>query len=91
MSVFELYIFVYQLTFFYCREDWSLVFYLGKLCEKLEYSHEMSFSFYDKAISLNQTAVDPFYRLHASRLKLLYTCGKQDKEALKVSNFFFQD
>ncbi|KAL8113567.1 calcineurin-binding protein 1 [Apium graveolens] len=66
------------------KEDWSLVFYLGKLCEKLGYSHEMSFSFYDKAISLNQTAVDPFYRLHASRLKLLYTCGKQDKEALKA-------
>ncbi|WOG89454.1 hypothetical protein DCAR_0208692 [Daucus carota subsp. sativus] len=72
------------------KEDWSLVFYLGKLCEKLEYSHEMSFSFYDKAISLNQTAVDPFYRLHASRLKLLYTCGKQDKEALKaVSAYSF--
>lgn len=72
------------------KEDWSLVFYLGKLCEKLGYSHEMSFSFYDKAISLNQTAVDPFYRLHASRLKLLCTCGKQDKEALKaVSAYSF--
>ncbi|KAK2982932.1 hypothetical protein RJ640_006346, partial [Escallonia rubra] len=66
------------------KEDWSHVFYLGKLCEKLGYSHEMSFSFYDKAIALNQSAVDPFYRMHASRLKLLCTCGKQNEEALKV-------
>ncbi|KAK3012592.1 hypothetical protein RJ639_009245, partial [Escallonia herrerae] len=66
------------------KEDWSQVFYLGKLCEKLGYSHEMSFSFYDKAIALNRSAVDPFYRMHASRLKLLCTCGKQNEEALKA-------
>ncbi|KAM7493376.1 hypothetical protein LguiB_027985 [Lonicera macranthoides] len=66
------------------KENWSHVFYLGKLSEKLGYSHEMSLSFYDKAIALNQSAVDPFYRMHASRLKLLCACGKQNEEALKV-------
>lgn len=44
----------------------------------------MSFSYYAKAIALNQSAVDPFYRMHASRMKLLCTCGKQNEEALKV-------
>ncbi|XP_028058913.1 calcineurin-binding protein 1 isoform X2 [Camellia sinensis] len=66
------------------KEDWSHAFYLGKLSEKLGYSHEMSFSYYDKAIDLNPSAVDAVYRMHASRLKLLCTCGKQNKEALKV-------
>lgn len=78
------------------REDWSHAFYVGKLCEKLGYSHDVSFSYYAKAIDLNPSAVDPFYRMHASRLKLLYRCGKQNEEALKVSIlcsdclFFFQ-
>ncbi|KAA8525215.1 hypothetical protein F0562_006921 [Nyssa sinensis] len=66
------------------KEDWSHAFYLGKLCEKLGYSHEISFSYYDKAIHLNPSAVDPVYRMHASRLKLLCTCGKLNEEALKV-------
>nr|XP_016504943.1 PREDICTED: uncharacterized protein LOC107822878 [Nicotiana tabacum] len=66
------------------KEDWSHAFYLGKLSEKLGYSHEMSFSFYAKAIALNPSAADSFYRMHASRLKLLCTCRKQDEEALKV-------
>ncbi|CAK9158814.1 unnamed protein product [Ilex paraguariensis] len=66
------------------KEDWSHAFYLGKLCEKLGYSHDISFSYYDKAIALNPSAVDPFYRMHASRLKLLYTVGKQNEQALKV-------
>ncbi|KAL7168037.1 hypothetical protein ACSBR2_038470 [Camellia fascicularis] len=67
-------------------EDWSHAFYLGKLSEKLGYSHEMSFSYYDKAIDLNPSAVDAVYRMHASRLKLklLCTCGKQNREAVKV-------
>lgn len=69
------------------REDWSHAFYLGKLSEKLGYSHEMSFSFYAKAIALNPSAADSFYRMHASRLKLLCTCRKQDEEALKVGAF----
>lgn len=57
---------------------------MGKLCEKLGYSHETSLSYYDKAIGLNQSAVDALYRMHASRLKLLWTCGKQNGEVLKV-------
>lgn len=44
----------------------------------------MSFSYYDKAIDLNPSAVDAVYRMHASRLKLLCTRGKQNKEVLKV-------
>lgn len=66
------------------KEDWSHAFYLGKLSEKLGYSHETSFSFYAKAIALNPSAADSFYRMHASRLKLLCTCRKQDEEALRV-------
>ncbi|KAK4365083.1 hypothetical protein RND71_016441 [Anisodus tanguticus] len=66
------------------KEDWSHAFYLGKLSEKLGYSHETSFSFYAKAIALNPSAADSFYRMHASRLKLLCTCRKQDEDALKV-------
>ncbi|XP_073129413.1 calcineurin-binding protein 1-like isoform X1 [Henckelia pumila] len=66
------------------KEDWSHPFYVGKLCEKLGYSHDIVFSYYTKAIALNPSALDPFYRMHASRLKLLCKCGKQDEEALKV-------
>ncbi|KAL7167929.1 hypothetical protein ACSBR2_038376 [Camellia fascicularis] len=44
----------------------------------------MSFSYYEKAIDLNPSAVDAVYRMHASRLKLLCTRGKQNKEVLKV-------
>ncbi|KAF5192614.1 Calcineurin-binding protein [Thalictrum thalictroides] len=66
------------------KPEWSHAFYLGKLCEKLGYPYEKSFSYYEKAINLNPSAVDPVYRMHASRLKLLSTCGKQNVEALKV-------
>ncbi|XP_022845794.1 uncharacterized protein LOC111368655 isoform X3 [Olea europaea var. sylvestris] len=66
------------------KGEWSHAFYIGKLSEKLGYSHDVSFSYYAKAIALNQSAVDPFYRMHASRMKLLCTCGKQNEEALKV-------
>ncbi|KAL5697701.1 hypothetical protein ACHQM5_028819 [Ranunculus cassubicifolius] len=66
------------------KPDWSHAFYLGKLFEKLGYPSEKAFSYYEKAITLNPTAVDPVYRLHASRLKLLSKCGKQNVEALKV-------
>ncbi|XP_051137267.1 calcineurin-binding protein 1 [Andrographis paniculata] len=66
------------------KEDWSHAFYVGKLCEKLGYSHDVSFSYYAQAIALNPSAVDPFYRMHASRLKLLCKCEKQNEEALKV-------
>lgn len=74
--------------FFPCyRQDWSHAYYIGKLSEKLGFSSETSLSYYDKAIALNPTAVDPVYRMHASRLKLLYTRGKHNLEALKVFPF----
>lgn len=68
------------------REDWSHAFYVGKLCEKLGYSLDESLSYYAQAIALNPSAVDPFYRMHASRLKLLCKCGKRNEEVLKVYN-----
>ncbi|XP_041019240.1 calcineurin-binding protein 1 isoform X3 [Juglans microcarpa x Juglans regia] len=71
------------------KQDWSHAFYMGKLCEKLGYSHDMSLSYYDKAIALNPSAVDPVYRMHASRLKLLYTRGKESLDALKAKNSRF--
>ncbi|KAL8161071.1 hypothetical protein V2J09_012560, partial [Rumex salicifolius] len=67
------------------KQDWSHAYYLGKLSEKLGHSPESSFSYYDKAIALNPSAVDPVYRIHASRLKLLYTCNRQDLQTLKVA------
>lgn len=75
--------------FYFNRQDWSHAYYIGKLREKLRFPIETSLSYYDKAIALNPTAVDPVYRMHASRLKLLRTCGKQNLEALKVFFFFF--
>ncbi|XP_057248653.1 calcineurin-binding protein 1 isoform X2 [Beta vulgaris subsp. vulgaris] len=66
------------------RQDWSHAFYLGKLCQKLGCPSELSLSYYDKAIVINPSAVDAIYRMHASRLKLLYTCRKQNLEDLKV-------
>ncbi|XP_004501088.1 calcineurin-binding protein 1 [Cicer arietinum] len=69
---------------FALKQDWLHAFYLGKLSEKLGYSHEIALSYYDKAIALNTSAVDPVYRMHASRLKLLFKCGKQNLEILKV-------
>ncbi|XP_020576011.1 uncharacterized protein LOC110021739 isoform X2 [Phalaenopsis equestris] len=69
---------------FALKPDWLPSFYLGKLCEKLGYSHDRAFSFYSKAASLNPSAVDPVYRTHASRLKLLYTRGKRNINVLQV-------
>ncbi|KAL1210294.1 Calcineurin-binding protein 1 [Cardamine amara subsp. amara] len=66
------------------RKDWSHAFYMGKLSEKLGYSYETFLSYYEQAMTLNPSAVDPVYRIHASRLKLLNACGKQNLEALKV-------
>ncbi|KAJ9183530.1 hypothetical protein P3X46_007373 [Hevea brasiliensis] len=73
------------------KQDWSHAFYMGKLCEKLGYSYETSLSYYDKAIALNPSAVDPVYRMHASRLKLLCFYGKQNLELLKVLSGFSFD
>ncbi|CAK9175442.1 unnamed protein product [Ilex paraguariensis] len=69
------------------KEDWSHAFYLEKLSKKLGYSHDISFSYYDKAIALDPLVVDPFYMMHASCWKLVYMVGKQNEKALKV--FFF--
>ncbi|XP_010432657.1 PREDICTED: uncharacterized protein LOC104716887 [Camelina sativa] len=66
------------------RQDWSHAFYMGKLSEKLGLSYEIALSYYEQAMKLNPSAVDPVYRMHASRLKLLNACGKQNLEALKV-------
>lgn len=71
------------------RQDWSHAFYLGKLCQKLGCPPEILFSYYDKAIVINPSAVDAVYRMHASRLKLLYTCQKTIVEALKVGSHLF--
>ncbi|GAB2250906.1 hypothetical protein Droror1_Dr00017156 [Drosera rotundifolia] len=67
------------------KRDWSHAFYLGKLCEKLGMPPESSLSYYQKAIALNPSAVDTVYRMHASRLKMLSTCERQDIEILKVA------
>ncbi|CAN6309808.1 unnamed protein product [Urochloa humidicola] len=69
---------------FEIKEQWLHAFYLGKLSEKLGHSFSKPFSYYNKAMMLNPTAVDPVYRIHASRLKLLYTQGKQNLEAIQV-------
>ncbi|CAN8327080.1 unnamed protein product, partial [Cochlearia groenlandica] len=66
------------------RQDWSHAFYMGKLSEKLGHSYEISLSYYQQAMTLNPSAVDPVYRMHASRVKLLNACGKQNLESLKV-------
>ncbi|GKV09994.1 hypothetical protein SLEP1_g21423 [Rubroshorea leprosula] len=73
------------------KQDWSHAFYIGKLSEKLGYSHEISLSYYDKAIALNSSAVDPFYRMHASRLKLLWTHGRNSVKVLKVLSAYSYD
>ncbi|MED6221738.1 Calcineurin-binding protein cabin-1 [Stylosanthes scabra] len=77
---------------FTLKQDWLHAFYLGKLSEKLGYSHDTALSYYSKAIALNTSAVDPVYRMHASRLKLLMKCVKHNLEFLKVlsSNSFDQ-
>ncbi|OEL37163.1 hypothetical protein BAE44_0001817 [Dichanthelium oligosanthes] len=69
---------------FEIKAQWLHAFYLGKLCEKLGHSFSKPFLYYNKAMMLNPTAVDPVYRIHASRLKLLYTQGKQNLEAIQV-------
>ena len=40
--------------------------------------------YFSKAASLNPSAVDPVYRMHASRMKLLYTRGKQSLDIIQV-------
>lgn len=65
------------------RCEWLHAFYLGKLCEKMGQSPFKALSYFKKAASLNPLAVDPVYRMHASRIKLLYNRG-HDLDALQV-------
>ncbi|KAG0463525.1 hypothetical protein HPP92_019594 [Vanilla planifolia] len=69
---------------FALKPDWLHAFYQGKLCEKLGYSYSQAFSYYIKAAAMNPSAVDPVYRMHASRIKLLYNCGKRNLSVLQV-------
>ncbi|CAM0875407.1 unnamed protein product [Alopecurus aequalis] len=69
---------------FELKAQWLHAFYLGKLCEKLGRSPAKAFSYYSIAITLNPTAVDPVYRMHASRMKLLYTRGKHNLDVIQV-------
>ncbi|KAG0581073.1 hypothetical protein KC19_4G222800 [Ceratodon purpureus] len=66
------------------KPHWTHVFYCGKLTEKLEHPHAVSLAYYKKGIDMNPTAVDPLYRLHASRFKLLCGSRHSDKSILQV-------
>ena len=77
---------------FSLKPDWLHVFYLGKICEKMGYSSEKVFSYYSKAIALNPSAVDPLYRLHASRIKLLSGHGSRNFVVLRtVASYPFNE
>lgn len=78
---------IWRVTWLYVlyRPNWTYVFYRGKLSEKLENSHTQSLSYYRKAVEMNSSAVDPLYRLHASRFKLLCRSNRTDKSVLQVS------
>ncbi|KAL2642164.1 hypothetical protein R1flu_009751 [Riccia fluitans] len=66
------------------KPDWKHLFYLGKLCEKLSRPCEEALAYYKQAIDMKSSAVDPVYRLHASRLKLLCEADRQDMHVLQV-------
>eukprot|EP00250_Pteridium_aquilinum_P016505 c23135_g1_i3 orf=228-6338(+) len=66
------------------RSEWMYLFYLGKLCEKLDEPCEVVLTYYQNAVHSNPSAVDSLYRLHASRLKLLCTRGTNDLDIMKV-------
>ncbi|KAJ7562157.1 hypothetical protein O6H91_03G056900 [Diphasiastrum complanatum] len=71
-------------TAFSYKPDWTHLLYMGKLCEKMGRGFDDAFSFYKKAIEMNPTVVDPIYRLHCSRLKLLCRAGYQDCKVLQI-------
>lgn len=70
---------------FALKPEWLHAFYLGKLCEKLGFSPDEAFSYYSIAASMNPSAVDPTYRMHASRFKLLNTRGKHNLNVVKIA------
>ncbi len=51
--------------------EWMHPFFLGKVSEKDGSSAEETLGFYSKAVSLAPHALEPFYRLHAFRAKIL--------------------
>jgi hypothetical protein len=51
--------------------EWMHPFFLGKVSEKDGSSAEETLAFYSKAVSLAPHALEPFYRLHAFRAKIL--------------------
>ncbi|CAK9882527.1 unnamed protein product [Sphagnum jensenii] len=69
---------------FSLRPHWTHVFYLGKLSEKLGHLSVEALSYYRKAVEMNSAGVDPLYRLHASRLKLLCRTSHYDQAVLQV-------
>ncbi|CAN5976218.1 unnamed protein product [Sphagnum jensenii] len=68
---------------FSLRPHWTHVFYLGKLSEKLGHLSVEALSYYRKAVEMNSAGVDPLYRLHASRLKLLCRTSHYDQAVLQ--------
>lgn len=69
---------------FQFRSEWLHAFYLGKLCQKMGQSPAKALSYFNKAALLNSSGVDPVYRMHASRMKLLYSHGYEKIDILQV-------
>ncbi|GBG76720.1 hypothetical protein CBR_g22939 [Chara braunii] len=66
------------------KPEWLHLFYLGKLSEKLGHPPGEALAFYKRASEMNPSILDPIYRLHASRMKLLCSCPRNDRRILKV-------
>lgn len=66
------------------KPEWMHLFYLGKLSEKMGQQCDKALAYYKKAAEMNPSAVDPLYRLHASRLKLLCSKGFSNPNVIQV-------
>ena len=56
------------------EEEWTYSFYLGKIAYKLRENPQSVLEYFRVACSLARDKLEPFYRLHATRLKyLLFT------------------
>ncbi|BBN01208.1 calcineurin-binding protein cabin-1 [Marchantia polymorpha subsp. ruderalis] len=66
------------------KSDWKHLFYMGKLCEKLGRPCDEALGYYKQAVDMKSSAVDPVYRLHASRLKLLCEGDREEIKVLQV-------
>ncbi|XP_042375103.1 calcineurin-binding protein 1-like isoform X1 [Zingiber officinale] len=69
---------------FVLKSEWLHAFYLGKLCQKMGQSPVKALSYFNKAALLNPSGVDPVYRMHASRMKLLYIHGYEKIDILQA-------